>query len=360
MVAWSVAAPALAATIWILIGGLLSVLAPGLLLSLGLHARAQNASRRHRAPESGCRSEPPPAADAPESAAAECPRAGTPDESQLASDAKLLQKEEAVAGIEDEEGLGGTGCALGILAFPGLPETPRGDVRRRTPGYASLTRHSSMPHERPRFQSHPVPRELDLFLDEPSNLTVVLDLDETLVRSYGQDDVPVHLEMSRQLARLEVDCGGSNRVVSFLRPGLFEFLTRVSRLANVYIYTAGDADYARPLIQMLDRDGRFFLGSLYRESTVATSVHDHVKDLERLGGDLARTVLVDNNPYSFLLQPDNGVLCESFFGEAEDRHLLEDVLPTLHLLARVPDVRPILRRRYNLAGWCRALEGWCS
>lgn len=363
MATWSIAVPALAATVWLLIGGLLSVLAPGLLLSLGLHSRAWNASRRAGDAKSACRSEPRATVDAPEAPAEERPQPGTPDEldSQLASEAKLLlQKDDAMAGIEDDEDLDGAGCTHGIPAFPGLPETPRGDVRRRMPGYASLTRHSSMPRERPRFQSHPVPRELDLFLDEPSNLTVVLDLDETLVRSYGQDDVPVHLAMSRQLARLEVDCGGSSRVVSFLRPGLFEFLTRVSRLANVYVYTAGDADYARPLIQMLDRDGRFFLGSLYRESTVATSVHDHVKDLERLGCDLARTVLVDNNPYSFLLQPDNGVLCESFFGEPEDRHLLEDVLPTLHLLARVPDVRPILRRRYNLAGWCRALECWCS
>ncbi|CAD7697054.1 unnamed protein product [Ostreobium quekettii] len=358
MAAWTLALPALAATAWLLIGGLVSALAPGLILSLGLHARAWNAARRHRPLDSACRGNPRSAADGEDPTGVGCDQ---DDAAQLASEAKLLQKEEAAAGIEDDELLGeGAGCAEGIPAFPGLPETPRADVRRRTPGYASLTRHSSMPRERPRLQSHPVPRELDLFLDEPSNLTVVLDLDETLVRSYGQDDVPVHLELCRHLARLEVDCGGGSTVVSFLRPGLLEFLARVSRLANVYVYTAGDADYARPLIQMLDADGRFFLGSLYRDSTVATSVHDHVKDLARLGGDLARTVLVDNNPYSFLLQPDNGLLCESFFGEPGDRHLLEDVLPTLHLLARVPDVRPILRRRYNLAGWCRALEGWCS
>ncbi|CAD7695026.1 unnamed protein product [Ostreobium quekettii] len=350
MVAWSIALPALAATAWILIGSLLSVLAPGLLLSLGRHAAAARAHQGAGAKgiAAGC--------GEPERAAAD------------AQGAKLRRKEEANPGGEDECGVGAYRGAGAISAFLGTPELADEEEEEEggleaPPGCVSMTRHTSVPHERPRFQSHPVPRELDLFMDAPSNLTVVLDLDETLVRSYSQDNVPVHLELARELIKLEVDCvgrSGATKVVSFLRPGLFEFLARVSRLANVYVYTAGDADYARPLIRVLDCEGRFFKGAFYREATVATSLHDHVKDLEMLGADLTSTVLVDNNPYSFLLQPDNGLLCESFFGEPEDTHLLDVVLPTLQLLARVSDVRPILRRRYNLAGWCQALEGWCD
>ena len=45
---------------------------------------------------------------------------------------------------------------------------------------------------------------------------------------------------------------------------------------------------------------------------------DHVKDLSRLGRDLRRTVIVDNNPFSFLLQPENGVPCVPFFGHQAD------------------------------------------
>lgn len=349
MVAWSVAVPLVTATVWVLIGVVISVLAPGLILSLSFNTRAGRDCRKARA------------RGPPKSAGYRMPTRAPV--LQLGADAKLRQKDKVIQAADDDEELTHTPGARGIPAFLGAPETPR-EVARRTTCHAAFLRHSSMPHERPRLQYHPVPRELDLFLDEPSNLTVVLDLDETLVRSYSQDDVPVHLEMARQLIKLEVDCvsnsGSCSKVVSFLRPGLFEFLERVSRLANVYVYTAGDADYARPLIQMLDRDCRFFLGSYFREATVATSVHDHVKDLTRLGVDLTRTVLVDNNPYSFLLQPDNGILCESFYGEPDDRQLLDVVLPVLHLLARVPDVRPILRRRYNLAGWCQCLDGWCS
>lgn len=39
---------------------------------------------------------------------------------------------------------------------------------------------------------------------------------------------------------------------------------------------------------------------------------DHVKDLSCLSKDLSRTVIVDNNPFSFLLQPLNGIPCIPF------------------------------------------------
>jgi RNA polymerase II subunit A small phosphatase-like protein len=39
---------------------------------------------------------------------------------------------------------------------------------------------------------------------------------------------------------------------------------------------------------------------------------EHVKDLSCLSKDFQRIVLVDNNPYSFLLQPLNGIPCITF------------------------------------------------
>lgn len=42
---------------------------------------------------------------------------------------------------------------------------------------------------------------------------------------------------------------------------------------------------------------------------------EHVKDLSCLSKDLCRLVLVDNNPFSFLLQPLNGLPCISFSAE---------------------------------------------
>ncbi|KAG5599874.1 hypothetical protein H5410_031244 [Solanum commersonii] len=39
---------------------------------------------------------------------------------------------------------------------------------------------------------------------------------------------------------------------------------------------------------------------------------EHVKDLLCISKDLSRMVIVDNNPFSFLLQPLNGIPCIPF------------------------------------------------
>lgn len=350
VIMWTVAFPLFVAIVWILIGGVVSILSPGVVLFLSFCSmlrRGCQKSRTRRIPKS----------------AGYCKPARVAGPAEVGVDAKFRQKDKANK-ADDDDLLSSERGVRGIPAFLGTVETNEG-FHRRACDRAALITHPPVQRHHPRCRSHPVARDLDLFIDEPTNLTVVLDLDETLVRSCEEEDVPVHLELAAlmgKLIKLEVQCVGtsqsSSRVVTFLRPGLYEFLERVSRLADIYIFTAGEQDYARPLVQLLDHDGKFILGSYFRETTVATTIHDHVKDLTRLGFDLTRTVLVDNNPYSFLFQPDNGILCEPFYGEPADRHLLDVVLPALHLLARVSDVRPILRRRYNIAGWCQTLGDW--
>lgn len=50
---------------------------------------------------------------------------------------------------------------------------------------------------------------------------------------------------------------------------------------------------------------------------------DHVKDLLSTSKNMCRTVIVDNNPFSFLLQPSNGIPCIAFSaGQPKDTQVL--------------------------------------
>lgn len=62
---------------------------------------------------------------------------------------------------------------------------------------------------------------------------------------------------------------------------------------------------------------------------------------------LKRTVLVDNNPLSFLKNPENGILVNSYYTDATDT-TLRAVRTILDELDAVPDVRPILTRQWHL------------
>jgi len=55
------------------------------------------------------------------------------------------------------------------------------------------------------------------------------------------------------------------------------------------------------------------------EATSCVEGRAHIKDLSRLGRDLARVVLVDNSAWSFLAQPANGVPVAPFLGNLGDR-----------------------------------------
>jgi hypothetical protein len=79
----------------------------------------------------------------------------------------------------------------------------------------------------------PIPRLL-LPASATRKLTVVLDLDETLVCTYPSDQIPSWLQMSapqrRPMRRIQYGRSGhpSNTIIVYERPGLQEFLTQAS------------------------------------------------------------------------------------------------------------------------------------
>lgn len=202
--------------------------------------------------------------------------------------------------------------------------------------------------------------------NERERLTIVLDLDETLVCAYNTLFLPPSIKARAALGGIrsfsldcvspELDADGKQRtsnVTVFQRPGLAEFLARASAVGELILFTAGLEGYARPLVDRIDPEGRIS-ARLYRPATVCTKQREHVKDLSLLGRDLRRTVIIDNNPFSFLLQPANGIPCVPFHGDdPQDRQLLEVLLPLVQHLSTVSDVRLELQRRFQMPAWFR-------
>ncbi|XP_039136321.1 CTD small phosphatase-like protein isoform X2 [Dioscorea cayenensis subsp. rotundata] len=174
-------------------------------------------------------------------------------------------------------------------------------------------------------------------------LTVVLDLDETLVCAYETSSLHPLIcsqAINSGLKCFEMECVSGekdvegkqkvNHVTVFERPGLQEFLQQTSEFADLILFTAGLEGYASPLVDRIDLNNRFTL-RLYRPATVSTKYREHVKDLSCLSKDLCRTVLVDNNPFSFLLQPLNGIPCIPFSaGRHDDDEVLQMFTSIIH------------------------------
>ncbi|CAM9167206.1 unnamed protein product, partial [Phaeothamnion confervicola] len=125
------------------------------------------------------------------------------------------------------------------------------------------------------------------------------------------------------------------KVFVLKRPGVDEFLLRVSKLYEVIIFTASLPQYANPLLDRLDPHSTIRF-RLFREHCTFHEGY-FVKDLTLLRGN-PDTIIVDNSPMAYMFQPENAIDCTSWLVDPNDTELytIADFLEATHA---EPDVR---------------------
>ncbi|GLU13856.1 hypothetical protein SLE2022_304660 [Rubroshorea leprosula] len=144
--------------------------------------------------------------------------------------------------------------------------------------------------------------------------TVFLDLDETLVHS------SLDLPQKRYdfVVRPVID-GQTMNFYVLKRPGVDKFLEEISKKYEVVVFTAGLEQYASKVLDVLDPKG-LISHRLYRNSCRNLNGM-YVKDLSEVGRDLRRVVIVDDNPNSYSLQPENAIPIIPFLDDDKDSEL---------------------------------------
>jgi RNA polymerase II subunit A small phosphatase-like protein len=174
---------------------------------------------------------------------------------------------------------------------------------------------------------------------------LVLDLDETLLfacehaldRSHDHRVGPYHV---------------------YWRPGLQQFLTQMSALFDLAVWTSSSPAYAQGVCAEIFRHRlapTFVWASdrctLKRDlESDSWSHHKHLSKLRRRGHDLRRVLMVDDSPEKHRRNYGNLVRVSPYFGDERDDELdwLARYLPTLVL---VDDIRRIEKR-----GWRARIE----
>jgi CTD small phosphatase-like protein 2 len=171
-------------------------------------------------------------------------------------------------------------------------------------------------------------------------VNLVLDLDETLVHCSVDpiDDADVTFPVSFN--------GCNYQVYVRKRPHLDKFFASIAGKFEVTIFTASQQVYAERLLNILDPEGIYIQNRLYRDSCLNVD-GNYLKDLNVLGRDLSKTVLVDNSPHAFGYQLDNGIPIESWFDDKTDTELLK-LSAFVHQLIGKDDVRPVVREKFKV------------
>uniref|UniRef100_A0A2P2LZA7 FCP1 homology domain-containing protein n=1 Tax=Rhizophora mucronata TaxID=61149 RepID=A0A2P2LZA7_RHIMU len=171
------------------------------------------------------------------------------------------------------------------------------------------------------------------------SITLVLDLDETLVHSTLEhcDDADFTFTVFSNMKE--------HIVYVKQRPYLYTFLERVAEMFEVVIFTASQSIYAEQLLDILDPERRLISRRVYRESCIFSD-GTYTKDLTVLGVDLAKVAIIDNSPQVFRLQVNNGIPIRSWFSDPSDCALIS-LIPFLETLVEADDVRPIIAKRFG-------------
>ncbi|KAL6198262.1 hypothetical protein ACLB2K_028054 [Fragaria x ananassa] len=180
-------------------------------------------------------------------------------------------------------------------------------------------------------------------LTSPEKRTVFLDLDETLVHTSAT--LPNRFDfIVRPIIR-----GTEMTFYVIKRPGVDQFLQKLAEKYEVVAFTAGMREYASLVLDRLDRQG-FISHCLYRDSCKEV-YGKFVKDLSGLGRDLRRVVIVDDNPNSYFLQPENGISVRPFVYDDMEDGELGRLLKFFEGEEGSEDIRDDVREYVNDEGW---------
>lgn len=144
-----------------------------------------------------------------------------------------------------------------------------------------------------------------------------MDLDDTLIHASlkpeFEDSFPVKIYRRRMYINI--------------RPGAVEALKQLSRVYELFIFTASRKEYAEPIIDhiapFIPKENRLFNDSCENVSGYL------VKDLTRLQRPLDNTLLIDDILGSGLKQPRNIVGVSPWMGDRDDKLILATLLPML-------------------------------
>lgn len=171
--------------------------------------------------------------------------------------------------------------------------------------------------------------------------TLVLDMDETMIHTVHSNEHNQSYDF-----KVRADIGHGQEYLKIrIRPHLKEFLSTLSKIFRIVVFTAGKKEYAKPILDAIDPKGRYFSKRLYRNSCVMYG-SAKLKDLRILGDD-SDCILVDNCLNSFCAgQLDSGIWIDDFIDNGDDEVLL-DLIEYLEYLAEFKDMRS---ENYKLLG----------
>ena len=184
---------------------------------------------------------------------------------------------------------------------------------------------------------------------------LLIDLDETLVHSeFRNKDNYKALDLFTKNSKCHsktFSYSDENYIYYidvFFRPHLKNFLKEVSKYFDLAIFTAAMKCYADIIIDYIDPKNELFQFRLYRDACIPLQQRLYIKDLRIIKDyDPMNVILMDNSLYSFMNQPSNGMLVNSFYTNHKDTQLISAKNFLINHIFPCDDIRKECEKWYH-------------
>jgi len=182
---------------------------------------------------------------------------------------------------------------------------------------------------------------------DPSDkkLTVCFEMDETFLHTFYPDEVEAYLYQPSRKHDYTFDFEEAQTAVDiYLRPGWQELFEYLEHNTEAVIFSRGNQVYVDKVMDIIDPSRKTFKYRIYQDScnlveVETENINELVKDLKLLDRDLSRTVLVDTDPFSFWMYPNNCLPIEPFSPDLVGDNKLKEIITKLESLNNADDVR---------------------
>jgi len=137
--------------------------------------------------------------------------------------------------------------------------------------------------------------------------SLILDLEDTLIHSKRDFNF-----------RKKLNLCNINKKIIILRPYLLEFLQEMKQIFELILFSSNTPEYVNPILNKIQKDKKYFDFVLYRHHITLDDEGNNVKNLELLGRDLKKVIIIDDISRYFKLQKENGINIKPFYGNVNN------------------------------------------
>ena len=118
-----------------------------------------------------------------------------------------------------------------------------------------------------------------------------------------------------------------------IRPGAFQFIEEIRKYYEIILFSEADKEYIDLILEPVVSK-RYLYDYLLCRDYISIEENDFIKDLDKIGTPLDKTIIIDNMPQNFRKHKENSIYIKSFFGQENDDKALIDLIPVLVNIAK--------------------------